>query len=279
MRVTNAIIIFCIFFFIAQMMVSNFADVGTLFSGGLLTEPWRIFTSMFLHANPEHLLLNMFALFIFGNELERRTGGGWFSLIYFVSGVVGSAGFMLFSGPAESALGASGAIFGVIGALIIIAPRLTVYFFGIAPVPMAIAGIIYALLELIGWNSGDNIAHSAHLLGLFGGLVLAAVYKKDEAEGRVGISINTAIIISLVFGLLVAVAFGYFNYNSGVYAEAQKCRYNADEYENIKCFEDLVNKYKEGVQIRGVCEEYLSTYSYVNGVGFAKCEAIIHGSG
>lgn len=234
---------------------------------------------MFLHADLEHLFFNMFALFIFGNALERRVGGGMFLLIYFVSGIVGAAGFMLVSGPGASALGASGAIFGVIGALIVVAPKMVVYLFGAVPMPMAAVGLIYAAIELFGFGRADNIAHSAHLLGLVGGFALAKIYEKDE-EGRMPLpSAKSAAAFSLVFGLLVALVFGFVNYGDGIYVETQRCTYSADEYENVACFEGLVEKYGGTDALNAVCDEYLGTYLYVKAEGFEKCGGIANGSG
>lgn len=212
MNVTTSIVILCIFFFIFQALLGpDFTSVGVLSSSLLLEEPWRIFTSMFLHGDLGHLFFNMFALFIFGNALEKRVGGPLFLLIYLVSGVAGAAGFMLFSAPYANALGASGAIFGIIGALIIVAPKMTVYLFGGIPMPMFVVGILYAFIEVFALSGqGDGIAHSAHLLGLIGGAGIVSIYKKKEEE-LYSLTVNKAIAVSVVFGLLVALFFGYIN--------------------------------------------------------------------
>jgi len=211
MNITNSLILLCVFFFIFQSVLGpEFTEVGVLYSGDLFSEPWRIFTSMFLHGDFNHLLFNMFALFIFGNALERRIGGGLFLLIYLVSGVIGGAGFMMFSGPYEGALGASGAIFGVFGALVIIAPNMVVYLFGGIPMPMYVFGLGYALLELFALGNADSIAHSAHLLGFIGGFGLIGIYER-RGELALSITVDKAILVSAVFGLVVALIFGYIN--------------------------------------------------------------------
>jgi len=279
MRVTNAIIFLCIFFFLFQLLVQGFTEGGVLQSGLLLTEPWRIITCMFLHANTEHLMFNMFALFVFGNQLERRIGGGAFLFIYFMSGLLGSIGFMFFSEPWESALGASGAIYGIIGALVVVAPRMIVYFFGLFPLPMAAAGIVYALIELFGFGAADNIAHSAHLLGLAGGYLFTRAYIERVNEGAWEMSMNKAIIFSVVFSTVVALFFGYVNYNDGIYTKTQACFYGKDDYEVIGCFENLVREYKENVRLKDVCAEYLRAYRYVNASGFAECKEVFYGRG
>ncbi len=169
-----AIIILCIITFLFQdiWMFQNFAMVSGLF----FSEPWRAITSMFLHADFAHILFNMFVLFMFGTVLERRVGIAWFLLVYFISGICGSLGFELLSEPGIYAVGASGAIYGILGALVVLAPRMTIYFYGI-PMPMYIAGIVYAVIELVFLGRADNIAHSAHLLGLVGGFITAKAYE------------------------------------------------------------------------------------------------------
>jgi len=186
MNIANYIIILCVFLFIMQMIMGpEFTAVGTLVGGLLLTEPWRIITSMFLHGSLEHLFFNMFALFVFGNVLERKMGGNIFTLIYLVSGIIGSIGFVLSSGPSASALGASGAIFGIIGALVVVAPNMTVYLFGGLPMPMYAVGILYVAIEIFAFGKADNIAHSAHLLGLVGGFITAKAYEYMGPGGEI----------------------------------------------------------------------------------------------
>ncbi|MEM4359108.1 MAG: rhomboid family intramembrane serine protease [Candidatus Bilamarchaeaceae archaeon] len=171
--ITFAIILLCFLTFLFQDLwfLKNFA----LVSGALSTEPWRALTSMFLHADASHLLFNMLALFMFGTYLEGKVGSKWFALIYLVSGIAGAIGFELLNPPGEYAVGASGAIYGIIGALAILAPRLTVYVYFV-PLPIWAASILYAFIELVGLGRLDNIAHSAHLLGLVGGFITAKLY-------------------------------------------------------------------------------------------------------
>ena len=76
---------------------------------------WRLFTSMFLHIGAMHLLLNAYALFIFGLEMERLYGPGRFAVVYLLSGLFGSLASFAFRGPDVFSAGASGAIFGIIG--------------------------------------------------------------------------------------------------------------------------------------------------------------------
>lgn len=177
------IIFLCFLLFIFQdiWIVTNFAMVAGL----LFSEPWRAVTSMFLHGSFTHILFNMFVLFMFGTVLEKKVGSMWFVLIYFAAGITGSLGFDLLSEPGILAVGASGAIYGVMGALAVLVPRMVIYFYGI-PMPMYVAGILYAAIELLFLGRADNIAHSAHLLGLVGGFIMAKLYQHVSVTGEEG---------------------------------------------------------------------------------------------
>jgi rhomboid protease GluP len=95
-----------------QVLVDFGANFGQLILQG---ETWRLFTSMFLHGNLLHLAFNGYALFIFGLEMERLYGPDRFIIVYVLSGLFGSLASFATWGPDVFSVGASGAIFGVIG--------------------------------------------------------------------------------------------------------------------------------------------------------------------
>ena len=108
---------------------------STIYEKGFLYAPfvgqgdwWRLVTAAFLHYGPFHLLLNMLALYWFGSLLEQRIGSGRYLLIYLVSGLAGSAGALVLS-PTTATVGASGAIFGILGAGLVL-ERQRDYVFG-----------------------------------------------------------------------------------------------------------------------------------------------------
>jgi membrane associated rhomboid family serine protease len=148
----------------------------------------NLVTHMFLHRDGFHLLFNMIFLYFFGPELERRIGGKKFLAVFFLSGFAGGMGFLLWSlfmffnfHVWSSAVGASGALFGVFACLAILAPEIRVYLFFI-PVPMKLtqALVLFTLLDIIFIVMGDPIALSAHLGGAAAGLVMAMWIKKKE---------------------------------------------------------------------------------------------------
>lgn len=143
-----------------------------------LEAPWMFLTSIFLHSNFSHLLFNMFALFFFGMYLERIVGRQTFVIIFILSGIVGNLGHMITTpDPSIPAIGASGAVYGVMGALAVLVPFMLVFVYGMLPLPMVVVAILYAILDLVGIFSPSGIAHGAHLGGMFVGIVLALYLK------------------------------------------------------------------------------------------------------
>ncbi|MBN2238773.1 MAG: rhomboid family intramembrane serine protease [Dehalococcoidales bacterium] len=136
---------------------------------GFLDQPWSILTSIFIHGSLWHLFTNMITLFFFGNYLIRLVGNKYFLLIYFIAGLFGGLIYMLLS-DAGIAIGASGAVFGVAGALTVLRPKLKVMIIPIpVPIPLwasTLFGFVLLSLPIV-----NGIAWQAHL----GGLVIGAV--------------------------------------------------------------------------------------------------------
>jgi len=135
---------------------------------------WTIVTSMFMHAGVFHLFANMMSLMFLGSFLERIIGRKRFLLVYFVSGLMGSLFYILFSDPNIYAVGASGAIFGIAGMLAVLTPKMPVY---IMFVPIAMPMwfgviLIMVVLWLLTVSVGLPIGNTAH----FGGLIIGLIY-------------------------------------------------------------------------------------------------------
>lgn len=175
-----------IFMFVLQLIFGDgFTNALMLVSGDIFSRPWILFSSMFLHAGGTHLLFNMYALLIFGPLIERRIGSKRLLLVYLLSGLLAGILYSLFNifireAPQMAAVGASGAIMGILGLVIMLLPKLRVMFFFIIPMSMRTAGIIFALIDIFGFIAGGfGIAHLAHLVGLSVGL-LAGWYLKNK---------------------------------------------------------------------------------------------------
>lgn len=172
-----AIIGICILVFILQMGLPWLTDSFALSRASLLSAPWTLITYMFLHANILHIFFNLLMLFFFGPLLERQIGSGRFLGLYIVSGILaGLVQVLLF--PA-GVLGASAAIFGVMGALAMMMPDLRIYLYFV-PMKIIYAVLLFAALDILFMGSGDMIAHGAHLIGLVVGMAYGFVAKKNK---------------------------------------------------------------------------------------------------
>ncbi len=181
----------CVVVFIIQMMFSGFTELFVLNQSSWI-QPWRFITSIFLHGGVAHLFYNMFALILFGSIVEKVIGGKKFLIVFFATGIFAS---LLSVNFYESALGASGAIMGVIGALVVLRPGMSVWAFGM-PMPMFVAGILWAVGDTIGLFVPSNVANIAHLAGMGFGLILGIYYRRglkrfDNRRTRIVIDENS----------------------------------------------------------------------------------------
>lgn len=152
----------CVLVFFVQLMLPGFTDSFVLISAEVFQRPWMLVTSMFLHADLGHLLYNMFALVLFGIILESIIGRKKFLTIYLASGFLASIGSLFLY---KGAVGASGAIFGVLGTLALLRPRLQVWVYFI-PMPMIVAAFVWAAGDIVGLFLPSGVANLAHLIGL-----------------------------------------------------------------------------------------------------------------
>jgi|SRR3989338_1350185 len=170
-----------VLFFLMQSLLRNYGFTELLLlNKNALSEPWRLVSAVFLHADTLHLIYNLFALALFGSILERFVGGRRFLMIFFITGIFANAISMNFY---DNSLGASGAIFGVIGALIVVRPMLMVFAFGL-PMPIFIAGILWIAGDLAGIFIPSSVANIAHLSGIFLGAIFGAVYREKSGAVR-----------------------------------------------------------------------------------------------
>lgn len=163
--------------FVIQSFSEEFTDAFILKSS-VLSKPWILVTSIFLHGSPSHLIFNMFALVLFGLLLEKFVGSKRFLVIFFLSGLIASVSSAFVY---SASLGASGAIYGVIGALAAIRPRMIVWTYGV-PMPMVAAAAFYLVLDLAGMFYPSNIANAAHIGGLIAGVIIGLGLRKPEPK-------------------------------------------------------------------------------------------------
>jgi len=162
---------------------------GRVFGDGLLFGPavdngdwWRLITSAFLHANLLHLAFNMLALYWFGAPVEVFLGRARFLLLYLVSGLAGSAGALIAS-PTAATVGASGAIFGILGAALVL-ERQRMYVLGGSALTIIVINIVFTIAV-------PGISIGGHLGGLVGGalgtLALSHFGRTHPTYGRSGL--------------------------------------------------------------------------------------------
>lgn len=171
----------CIVVFILQALFPFITESFALVSAEVLARPWIILTHIFLHGSMEHLLYNMFALALFGSILEKIISSKSFLILFFVSGLSAGIGSAIFY-PAS--IGASGAIFGILGCLTVLRPRMTVWV-GMVPMPLAFAAVVWAAGDLIGMFAPSQIANAAHLFGLGFGLIVGLKMRKRFGEIKI----------------------------------------------------------------------------------------------
>jgi len=176
-----------------QSSTRGFQEVEGV-SGGAY---WQVLTSAFSHENVLHLGFNMLALYFLGPMLEQVLGRPRFLAVYFVSAFTASAAVMLLSNPNSQTLGASGSIFGLMGALVVVAFK----------VKADLRQILFWLglnLVFTFYNTG-SISWQGHLGGLLGGALTAAIIVYAPRKRREVIQ-WTGIVLVLVVALVVIAA-------------------------------------------------------------------------
>jgi membrane associated rhomboid family serine protease len=162
---------------------------GSLFNDWLLYGPavangdwWRLITSAFLHGSLLHIAFNMYFLWFVGSAVEGALGRGRFLLVYFVSGLAGSAGALVYT-PDKPTVGASGALFGILGAALIL-ERQRNYVLGGSALGLIVINLILSFAL-------SNISIGGHVGGLIGGvlctLVLSRFGRGHAAYSRIGL--------------------------------------------------------------------------------------------
>lgn len=198
--ITYIIMGICVFLFIMMYIFGNGSEsTSTLIKFGanydLLTksgEYYRLFTCMFLHIGIWHLLCNMYSLYIIGKEIENLYGKSKYLVIYVLSGLCGSILSIAFSHNTISA-GASGAIFGLLGALLYFGYYYRTYLG--ATIRSSIIPVI--ILNLIIGMLTPGISNSAHIGGLVGGILVSMMVGVPDKSTK--IEKTNGLILSIIY--------------------------------------------------------------------------------
>jgi membrane associated rhomboid family serine protease len=215
-KVTKALVAINVAVYVAELVTGGGVNGtgSTIYLHGVLFGPlveqgdwWRLLTAAFLHYGPVHLILNMVGLYWFGSLLEERIGSGRYLMLYLVSGLAGSAGALLWSnGFLTPTVGASGAIFGILGAGLVLERQRDYVFGGSA------LGII--LINFVLTFSISSISKGGHIGGLVGGIVCALGLTRfgrgHAAYGRPGV----LGVATIVFVGVASIAIAYWRVTS-----------------------------------------------------------------
>lgn len=201
-RVTTGIIGICVGLFLTVSLggfAGGLADWGMQPIAIALADQWfRLFSSMFLHAGWLHIGFNMYVLYALGPPLERVLGHGRFLVLFLVAGLGGSVASYCFSPLRTLSVGASGAIFGLMAAVIVVGRRLdqdVTQVIGLLGINIVLGFVISG----IDWR--------AHLGGAATGALVALVLTTGRGRGgRDRVASQAAAIGAILFGLLVLVA-------------------------------------------------------------------------
>ena len=168
-------------------------------------EKIRMISSGFLHADWVHLGFNMYALFLFGDIVSKILGTPNFLIIYFGSLLAGSLYTLYYhkNEPFYSAIGASGAVSGIVYASILLFPDMQLLLFFAIPVPGYVFGVGYLLYSIYGMRKQlGNIGHAAHLGGTIGGFTITLLLFPKL------FILNTIFVVLLAIPIVLLLAFG-----------------------------------------------------------------------
>lgn len=204
--VTNVLIILCVIMYVISLIISDNFNYSLLLLGAnnrtlvLNGDFYRLITAAFLHGGIVHLLANMYSLFIIGSQVETYMGKGRYIVIYLLSAIMASLfSIVVFSNSIS--IGASGAIFGLMGSLLYFGYHYRLYLSN--ALTNQIIPII-ALNLLLGFSM-PGIDNAAHIGGLIGGylatMIVGVKYKTQKSETINGILVYVLMVAFLIFAL------------------------------------------------------------------------------
>ncbi|MYU33018.1 MULTISPECIES: rhomboid family intramembrane serine protease [unclassified Streptomyces] len=210
--ITKILLVLNLAVFIAVSVDDSLLDELLLFGRAYLGDPsagiegvaegqwYRLFTSMFLHQEVWHIAFNMLGLWWLGGPLEAALGRVRYLALYLLSGLAGSALTYAVSDPAQGSLGASGAVFGLLGATAVLMRRMN---YDMRPViALLVVNLIFT------FNPWGSIAWQAHLGGLVAGVVMAIamVHAPRPHRGLVQFGACALVLVAVVVTVLVRTA-------------------------------------------------------------------------
>lgn len=179
-------------------ILSKFAISAPLIRGG---QYYRLLTGCFLHGNIFHLAFNCYALYVIGTQMESYLGKAKYLIIYLFSGISGALFSMIFGSPNALSIGASGAIFGLMGSMVYFGFHYRVFLGNVIKsqiIPLIVLNLVIGFLS----NGIDNAAHVGGLVGgMLSTMALGIKYKSTTSEKVNGIIVS---LIFLAFSIYMA---------------------------------------------------------------------------
>ncbi len=211
--VSVVVMVLCLFAFFGEVKHGALEDLDRMIAVGALNrdevkrgEAWRLVSAMFLHGSVDHLLGNLLVLYILGIGCEHGFGRGQFIVLYVAAGIVGSL-FSLTAG--HTSVGASGAIFGLCGALVTFFWRHREKLH-VRDKRIGVVLVIWAAYQMLLGELTPGVDNLAHLGGFLGGAVLGLVLQPALLVGRSAVARHPATLLSLIaaiFCLIYTAAF------------------------------------------------------------------------
>ena len=179
-------------------ILSKFAISAPLIRGG---QYYRLLTGCFLHGNIFHLAFNCYALYVIGKQMESYLGKAKYLIVYLFSGISGALFSMIFGSPNALSIGASGAIFGLMGSMVYFGFHYRVFLGNVVKsqiIPLIVLNLVIGFLS----NGIDNAAHVGGLVGgMLSTMALGIKYKSTTSEKVNGIIVS---LIFLAFSIYMA---------------------------------------------------------------------------
>ena len=195
-----------VLFFLGARFFPNFLENFFLVNAANMQGQWyRILTSAFLHYGFFHFLCNMYALYVIGPQIESFLGKGKYIFVYLISAITGNLFSMMFMGNNQASLGASGAIFGLLGSLLYFGYHYRVYLGNILKsqiIPLILLNLLLGMVV----SGVDNFAHIGGLIGgVLATIAVGVKYKSTKFE-----EVNGFVALLIFLGFLIFTAFRGF---------------------------------------------------------------------
>jgi len=198
-----------------------FSNYGFSLQNLLNGKVWVPLTSIFLHADPSHLIFNMIALYFFGKVVEQSLGRKKFLITFFASGFIAdmfviASDFIGFSSATVPTIGASAAIFGLMGIAMVTKPLELIFYPYLIPIPLVLVAFIYTLynistfLLVITGQTSSNVSYVSHIGGIISGLFMG--FTEKSKKGFIIIIFIIALLLTTPFVIILINILENFNY-------------------------------------------------------------------